>query len=391
MIIRQQPARNPQCQKHKSQNQNHLPHHIHPIPNRTVRHLLPVHIPHRFCQCPTRTNPPAISPLAPAPDNQRNHHKSLHQTNAQPPPQRLTRKHIPEKQGPRQNKAQTAPVLPPVCIPLRRREQRICHRLQKSTIGKPTIVTQPRQENVRQQKQGHTLNNHQRHRLHRHIRRLPSINPANPKPHHTRTISQRIIKTRLRHRRPHRSEKTRLILCRRQIKRKQLCPLKPLVNRNPRTRLPVIHKHTRQHNQPKRHPRTQTPFPSNRHTRPPEKIQRRLAPNHRKHRIIGQCLITCTRRKHHLILTNRLHLTRQRHSQVFPTRKHLNLLHILGLGTAQFRAPIRQRHPPTGLGNCNRRLQRTIAATDHEHILVRIILWIVQPVHHLIQILARHI
>src|SRR5688500_13171522 len=88
----------------------------------------------RFRKSTARTDPTAISALSPSPDDQRDENEGPHECNRKPPPQRLLGKHVPDKQGPRQNRTIRAPVF---AAGVRQRKQIVGECLAKSGIKIP--------------------------------------------------------------------------------------------------------------------------------------------------------------------------------------------------------------------------------------------------------------
>ena len=64
--------------------------------------------------------------------------------------------------------------------------------------------------------------------------------------------------------------------------------VKPLLDRNARVGLPVVDENRRQQDEPQRQPTLRSPFAVDLHAAASEKVERGLAPNHGKHRVVGQ-------------------------------------------------------------------------------------------------------
>ena len=349
---------------------------------------------HRFGQRTARTYPAAIRALAPAIHEPRDEHKRLQSADDDPPPMRRIGEHVIDVERPGQNEAVGPPICPrvPPCGPIHHvvivfrnilLEQPVAEHLTKPR-GEDPVVTQPRQNDLRQDEQGQPLQQHQRPRLPADVGRLFAPHAIQPERQNTRAVKERVIERARLHRHHQRAEQGRAVL------HGFLPALRPSVRVDPRlgraAALPRVDEPAKQDQCRHAQPTRPTRLALNRQSTAPKKIQRRFASNQREYGIIGQSLIAgrglegnaSCRDSRHTGLENRVHIIAFQHGDVgrFGPRQHFS--------------PVTQGNRRPAPRQRGRRLDRRVAATHDQHVPTGKRLRVVQAIRDLVERFTGH-
>src|SRR5258706_6352689 len=137
-----------------------------------MRHLLAMRIAHGFSQRAAGTDPSAVRPLAPLVNQERDDDERLHETDPQPPPQRMVGEDVVDVEGEREDEAVRAPVgtlmTDAAVVGF---EERIGDAAQRPAGFEETVASHPRQDDLGKDEQRDALEKDKHHRLERDVRR----------------------------------------------------------------------------------------------------------------------------------------------------------------------------------------------------------------------------